>query len=693
MSIDYRAKFLDFFRKKGHVIIPSASLLPENDATVLFTTAGMQPLAPYLLGEPHPAGKRLANAQKCLRTGDIDEVGDNRHLTFFEMLGNWSLGDYFKNESIVWSWEFLTGAEWLNIAPDKIFVTVFSGSSEAPRDTEAEVIWQKLFQESGVDPKIDTPLAAGGRIFSYPAAGYLDYPENKNWWPPSAPTGPQGPDTEIFFDTGRAHDLKFGPFCHPNCDCGRFVEIWNNVFMQFERKNADEPLQPLAQKNVDTGMGLERLTALMENAPSVFESTLFRPIISSIEAATEKNYAADWETTRAMRIIADHVRSATFIIGDEQGVVPSNLDQGYIVRRLLRRAVRYGYALGKREPFLADIAETVIKNFGAAYSELKTNYDRIISAITAEEEKFFVTLARGVRAMEVLRRQLQEFGNALDRMAAGAIDDSALREALQRAAKSDWINVPELIHAILAERDTWSVPVLVSRVRDQFSITGKFLFSLYTTDGLPLEMVKEFLLSDDEGRPIIYVIPIRFDEKGFAEEFKKHQELSRASGEQKFSGGLADSSANCTRLHTATHLLQAALRRVLGEHVAQKGSNITPERLRFDFAHHEKMTAEQLRAVEDWVNDKIKKDLPVQLIMTTVEQAADLGAIGLFKEKYASLGEQVKLYCVGNGELGRVSSEICGGPHTTRTGELGHFKILKEEAVSAGVRRLKAVLE
>lgn len=690
-NLDVRKNFLDFFASKGHAIISSASLIPENDATVLFTTAGMQPLVPYLLGEPHPAGTRLANSQKCIRTTDIDEVGDNRHLTFFEMLGNWSLGDYFKQESIAWSWEFLTATAWLGIAPEKIFVTVYAGSAAAPRDTEAIDVWKKIFDAAGITPLTDVPLAAGGRIFSYPASGYLEFPENKNWWQPG-PTGPQGPDTEIFYDTGALHDKKFGPACHPNCDCGRFIEIWNNVFMQYRRDTVDGPLSDLPKKNVDTGMGLERITAVMEGVGTPFETSLFAQIIAQIEQVLGVSLPSTVErTTRAIRIIADHARAATFIIGDERGVSPSNVDQGYVVRRLIRRAVRYGYTFGKREPFMYTLAQTVVDTYGNAYPELARQREKIISAIRGEEEKFLQTISAGMREIESLRLELQVFGLALDTL-GGSVRDVTARTELQRLVHAPWLAPNEHLTALLAEQDPWSTITLISRVRDTCMIAAPYLFTLYSSHGLPLELVKEFVLINTSGEPVNFRAPVRFDERGFAEEFKKHQDISRAGAAHKFAGGLADHSFICTRLHTATHLLHQALRNVLGAHVYQKGSNITPERLRFDFLHPQKMTPEEIAAVEKIVNEQITADLSMHFEMMTVADAKTAGAIGLFEDTYALVGDAVKVYMAGDEARGYFSKEICGGPHVEHTGQVGAFHIIKEEAVSAGVRRIKAVV-
>lgn len=624
---ELRAAFLDFFKEKGHAIIPSASLIPENDPTVLFTTAGMHPLVPYLIGEKHPMGTRLASTQKCLRTDDIDDVGDNRHLTFFEMMGNWSLGDYFKQEAINWSFEFLTSDKRLNLNPERIFISVFEGDADAPRDEESVGIWQSLFEVAGIAAEEgiagkDAPSSGktGARIYSYP--------KKQNWWGPAGATGPCGPDTEMFFDTKREHDPAFGAACHPNCDCGRFVEIWNDVFMQYD-KQADGLFKPLAQKNVDTGMGLERMTAMLQGKSNVFETEIFQGIFSKLEELSEKKYSSDsllatdyslLAINRSFRIIADHVRAAVFIIGDERGVSPSNVGQGYIVRRLLRRAIREGRRIGIKDSFCSALALVVIGEYSDAYSELVTNRQRIIEECEKEEAKFGKTLEKGLKEFE--------------KMSGDKV------------------------------------------------ISGQEAFNLFQTYGFPLELTQE-LIGERGGN---------LDVEEFTKEFKKHQELSRSASSGAFKGGLADHSEETTRLHTATHLLHKALRTVLGDHVAQKGSNITAERLRFDFSHTEKMTPEQIKSVEEIVNETIIRDLPVRFEEMTVDEAKTAGAIGLFEDRYAKLGGNVKVYLVGDDTVGYFSKEICGGPHVTRTGELGRFSIQKEEAVSAGVRRIKATV-
>jgi alanyl-tRNA synthetase len=609
---DLRQKFLDFFKEKGHAVIPSAPLIPENDPSALFNSAGMQPLVPYLKGEPHPMGMRLANVQKCLRTGDIDDVGDNRHLTFFEMLGNWSLGDYFKRESIAWSYEFLTDKKWLGVDPGRLYVSVFRGDGDAPRDEESIGIWQAQFEMHGITARVgevgkDDPSiqADGPRIYLYG--------KEENWWPGASSKGLCGPDTEIFYDTGTEHDSAYGKVCHPNCQCGRFVEIWNNVFMQFNRAKEGGALETLPKKNVDTGMGLERTAAVLSGHSSVYDLHFFRAIIAELESVSGKTYGATAAADRSMRIIADHLRAAVFAIAD--GAIPSNLKQGYVVRRLIRRAIREAHRIGINEPFCGKIANIVIGEFGEYYRELETNRAMIVAELEKEEEKFGKTVARGMK----------EIGKMLK---AG-------------------------------------------------DITGEKAFVLYSTYGFPLELTEEIV--KERGGKI--------DHDAFGQEFKRHQELSRTASAGMFKGGLRDDSEQSRKLHTATHLLHAALRKVLGDHVEQKGSNITPERLRFDFSHHAKMTKEEIKEVEDLVNEIIKQDLPVTCEHMEVERARDSGALGFFEERYRDLGGGVSVYGIGD-----FSKEICGGPHVSHTGEIGSFKIIKEEASSAGVRRVKAVV-
>ena len=589
-SADLRAMFLKFFQDHGHAVISSASVIPENDPTVLFTTAGMHPLVPYLMGQKHPAGTRLTDVQKCVRTGDIEDVGDFSHLTFFEMLGNWSLGDYFKKEMIPWSWEFLTSEKYLGLPKDRLAFTVFAGDQDCPRDEESANLWRIC----GV---------ADDHIF------YL--PKENNWWGPAGVTGPCGPDTEMFIITDKE---PCGPDCSPACSCGRYLEIWNDVFMQYNKKE-DSTFEPLAQKNVDTGMGLERTICVLNGKKSVYETDLFENILGKIAELSGKTYGEDEATTKAFRIIADHMRTSTFIMGDDRGVSPANVDQGYVLRRLIRRAVRYGMEIGMPEGFTGEIAKVIIEQYKDVYPELKRNEAFVLDQLALEETRFAKTLKQGNREFEKLAQRVKD----------GRID-------------------------------------------------GESAFHLYDTYGFPVEMTCE--LAKDAGLTV--------DMEGFKECFKKHQATSQAGAEQRFKGGLADHSAQSARLHTATHLLHAALRKVLGDEVAQKGSNITAERLRFDFSFGRKMTKEEIAEVERLVNEAIDAHAPIVCEEMTVPEAKAQGAIGLFTSKY---GENVKVYT-----MGPYSKEICGGPHATNTGDLKSFKIQKEESSSAGVRRIKAVI-
>lgn len=582
-SVELRKKYLEFFKSKGHAVIPSASLIPENDPTVLFTTAGMQPLVPYLLGQKHPAGKRLTDVQKCIRTGDIDDVGDDTHCTFFEMLGNWSLGDYFKNESIAWSYEFLTSV--LGIPAEKLAVTVFEGDADCPRDEFSAKRWREM----GI---------SSDRIYYLPKAN--------NWWI-AGQTGPCGEDTEIFI----VDESK--PGNSPADDGGRFVEIWNNVFMHFY-KHPDGSLTELKQKNVDTGMGLERTLAMLNGYKSVYETDVLKPVADYLRSLTEiKDAAAE----RAVRIITDHTRTATFILGDPRGVSPSNVDRGYILRRLIRRAVRYARLLGLGAEVLTACADKYIGIYGDFYTELKDNRERIMTELDAETQKFDKTLQQGLKEFEKL---------------LGYIKDNR--------------------------------------------ISGKAAFRLYDTYGFPPEMTVE--LSAEHG--------VSVDMEGFERAFNEHQLKSKAGAEQKFKGGLADSGEQTTRLHTATHLLMEALRRELKDPtIMQKGSNITPERLRLDFNFPRPLTADEIAAVENAVNAVIAAKADVTCEEMTPEAAHAAGAVGVFGDRY---GEIVKVYTIGD-----YSKEICGGPHAANTSELGKFRIVKEQSSSAGVRRIKAVLE
>jgi alanyl-tRNA synthetase len=579
----FRQLSLDFFKDKDHAIIGGSSLMPEHDPSVLFTTAGMHPLVPFLLGEPHPAGKRLANCQKCLRTDDIMEVGDDVHLTFFEMLGNWSLGDYWKPETIQMSFEFLT--ERLGFEADRLYVTCFEGDEDAPRDLEAAEIWKSL---------------------GIPDSRITFLPKKDNWWGPAGATGPCGPDTEMFYDMSPGGAPGETPATNPH----RFWEVWNDVFMQYD-KRADGKYVQLATKNVDTGLGLERTLAIMQGVPTLYETELFQPIVTEILSLAKDPHPF------AVRVVADHVRAAVFILAE--GIAPGNVDQPYIARRLIRRSVRYGREMGIEGHFIGQMATAVIATLADVYPELERNQDHILTALDEEETRFHRTLKRGEK----------EFFKAVE---------------LCKAEEKD-------------------------------VVPGNLVFRLYDTFGFPPELTQE--LAEGQG--------LAADMEGFRRAFEEHQEKSRQGAAARFRGGLAERSAETTRLHTATHLLHEALRRVLGTHVEQRGSNITVERLRFDFSHPEKLTVEQLAEVERLVNEQIQRDLAVTWEEMDVEQAKQQGAIGLFEERY---GDRVKVYSVGD-----FSSEICGGPHVERVGQLGYFRIVKEESVGSGLRRIRAVLD
>lgn len=646
-SNDLRALFLKFFQEKGHSVIPSASVIPENDPTVLFTTAGMHPLVPYLLGQKHPQGTRLTDVQKCIRTGDIDEVGDMSHLTFFEMLGNWSLGDYFKDQMIPWSWEFLTSPEWLGIDPDKLASTVFEGDEDCPRDEEAANLWRKC----GV--KDD-------HLF------YL--PKEHNWWGPAGVTGPCGPDTEMFIITKK----PCGPDCSPACHCGAYLEIWNDVFMQYN-KQKDGSFIPLTQKNVDTGMGLERTICVLNGKKSVYETDAFTGILAKIEELCGKKYTPDDENTRAFRIVADHMRTSTFIIGDPRGIGPSNVGQGYILRRLIRRAVRYGMGLGLQEGFTAEIAKVIIDQYKAVYPELEQNKAFVLEQLTLEEGRFARTLKQGEKEFDKVMNNLRRTREAMEKILA---DDTLA--AAEEAVKTHVLRPqPDMVSAIEAVKagDLAKVKAECQKIHDSLNvIDGRSAFKLYDTYGFPIEITKE--LAAENGLTV--------DEADFAKRFEQHQATSRSGAEQIFKGGLADHSEQTTCLHTATHLLQAALRKVLGDEVHQKGSNITAERLRFDFTFGRKVTPEELAQVEALVNEAIASKVPITMEEMTVSEAKAQGAMGLFESKY---GQVVRVYT-----MGPYSKEICGGPHANNTGDLVSFKIIKEEASSAGVRRIKATI-
>ena len=618
-TAEIRQAYLDFFKSRGHAVIAGASLVPENDPTVLFTTAGMHPLVPYLMGEKHPLGRRLCDVQLCVRTQDIDEVGDMSHLTCFEMLGNWSLGDYFKKGAIEMSFEFLTSQQWLGIDEKMLAVTCFEGDKDAPKDEESATIWESV----GIPRE---------RI------GFL--PKAKNWWGPAGKTGPCGPDTEMFYWVGPS---VFPPSrSNPENDDANWLEIWNDVFMQYN-KQEDGSFVPLAQQNVDTGMGLERVAAVMQGVKSVYETDAFS---SLVELARGVHILDDTElgryVTRHVRIIVDHLKASTFMIAD--GVRPSNVDQGYVLRKIIRRALRSIRRLNievhadfETRMYCSVIAQEIIHQYGDCYSHLQEKSREIYQTLNHEEGQFKHTLSEGLRHY----------------------DKTVLKTGMT-------------------------------------IIDGATAFRLYDTYGFPIEMTRDLAA---EGH-------LKVDEEGFKKAFEQHQKLSRAGAEKKFAGGLADHSAETTKLHTATHLLNAALRKILGDGIWQKGSNITAERLRFDFSYPDKMTPEQIKQAEDFVNEAIKADVPVSYSVMTVDEAKAAGAIGVFESKY---GEKVKVYTMGgdtelgkNSELGQkselgrnvpvFSKEICGGPHVAKTGMLGHFKIQKEESSSAGVRRIKAVV-
>jgi alanyl-tRNA synthetase len=617
---EVRSKYLEFFKERGHTIIPSAPLVPENDPTTLFTGSGMQPLVPYLLGQPHPSGSRLVDSQKAFRSGDIEEVGDNRHTTFFEMLGNWSLGDYFKQEQLPWFFEFLT--KEIGLDPKKLYVTTFIGdaANSVPRDTEAAEIWQRLFGELGIGNKVvDIGSEADGYVKGMQGGRIFYYDARKNWWsragvPENMPAGePGGPDSEVFYDFGTEHDPKWGPECHPNCDCGRFLEIGNSVFMQYI-KNADGTFSLLPKQNVDFGGGLERIAAVSENSNDIF-TVAHRSIISQLEQSTGKKYA---ENTRAFRVIADHTKAAVFLIAD--GVNPDNKDQGYFVRRLIRRAVLFLSRMHATTS-LTSVVPGIVSEYKDQYPELAAKQSEITEQLQLEETRFIATLARGSKELE--------------------------------------------------------------RFTQGGQVSAQDAFQLVTTFGFPLELILE-----EAGERGIKQIDI----EGFKELLKGHQDLSRAGSEQKFKGGLADTSEKTVRLHTAHHLLLKALQQVLGPEVHQRGSNITGERLRIDFNYGQKMTPEQKAEVEKIVNEKIQEDLPVIRTEMDKDEAEKLGAEHEFGAKYP---ERVSVYSVGPLDHA-FSLEFCGGPHVEHTAELsksGVFKISKEEAVAQGIRRIKAVLE
>jgi alanyl-tRNA synthetase len=623
---EIRSKFLDYMKSKGHAIIPRANIVPQDDPTTLFTGSGMQPLLPYLLGTEHPEGRRLADSQASFRAEDIDEVGDNRHTTFFEMLGNWSLGDYFKSEQLPWFFEFLT--KEVGLDPKKLYVTTFIGDEKLniPKDTESAEIWQGLFKEAGIEAGVaeigseeagsERGMKENERIFYYDAS--------KNWWsragvPANMPAGePGGPDSEVFYDLGGQHDPAFGEHCHPNCDCGRFLEIGNSVFMQY-RKNDDGSFSELPQKNVDFGGGLERIAAAANNDSDVFKIDLLHSLVEKIEELSGKQYR---DETVPMRVIADHMRASVFMALD--GVTPSNTAQGYVMRRLLRRAIRQGLALGIYQKLAETIGEAVINQYAAGMPELKQDEQRILEVVRAEEAQFRKTLAKGVREIE------------------------------SQVGKTD------------SEK-----------------LGGDFVFRMFDTHGFPPELTLEEL--EKHGHKLDSKWKAEFDQL-----MAEQRERSRTATAGMFKGGLADHSAQTKKLHTATHLMYESLKRILGDHVIQRGSNITPERLRFDFSHPQKLTDEEKKAVEGMVNEQISADLKVEWNEYPTDEAFKLGASGAFGDKY---GDTVKVYSMGKPGEKPFSLEICGGPHVEHTGELGRFRIQKEESSSSGVRRIKAVLE
>lgn len=631
---EIRKKFLEYMAGKGHVVVPSASLVPENDPTTLFTGSGMQPMVPYLLGQPHPLGKRIADSQKSFRSQDIEEVGDNRHTTFFEMLGNWSFGDYFKEKQIIWMWDFLVNELKLN--PENLYVTCFAGNDalNIPRDETSAKLWKELFATKGINAVIsDTPEKGIKDSLTLPGTEeerIFYYNEKKNWWsrsgvPSNMPEGePGGPDSEMFYDFdsdlgGGIHatlDWPVEPLCHPNCDCGRFLEIGNNVFMQY--KKTANGFEELPQMNVDHGSGLERYAAALRNDPDVFNIDVFDEPKKIIESLSGKQYKSEEKVTYAFRVLLDHIRSATFLIGD--GVIPGNKDQSYFVRRLIRRAVRFGKNLGINNNFTKEVANSFIETYKDEYKNLEEKRDFILNELDKEESKFRKTLENGIKEFEKISSK---------------------------------------------------------------DISGNDAFNLLQSFGFPIELTEE--LAKEKG--------ISVDKEKFEELKKEHSESSRTASAGKFKGGLGGDGEMEVKYHTATHLLHEALRQVLGDHVLQKGSNITPERLRFDFSHNAKMTDEEKKKVEDIVNDVIAKDLPVIREEVTYDEARARGAIGVFDNKY---GDKVSIYHVGDGkkrgDANLFSLEFCGGPHVEHTGVLGKFKIDKEEAVSSGVRRIKATL-
>ncbi len=652
---DIRAKYLAFFEERGHTVIPRAKLIPENDPTTLFTGSGMQPMIPYLLGEPHSGGVRLADSQTCLRAQDIDEVGDNRHTTFFEMLGNWSLGDYFKAEQVPWMFEFLTDVVGLD--PRKLYITCFIGAPEydIPKDTEAAELWQKLFDAKGLssgvadigseDDGYKRGIKEGERIFYYDGS--------KNWWsrngrPETTPVGdPCGPDSEMFYDFGTPHNPEYGEYCHPNCDCGRFMEIGNNVFMAY-RKEAEGTFVPLEKPNIDHGSGLERIAAAANDDPDVFKISLMWPVIEKLEQISGKTYDSN---TNAMRVIVDHLRAATFLAVD--GVVPSNKEQGYVMRRLLRRAIRFAFELGIEQNFLQEIVPVIADLYEADFPEVVKNREKITEVLVKEEKVFRQTLRKGIQMFEkkIIWVDIKT-GNRYDHLFAS------------RAGEDNPIFKREEVTPM---------------------VDGSALYDLYDTFGFPVE------LSVEEAFKQNVTLSGEWREE-FDAKMQEQRERSQTAAKGTFKGGLGGQTLQHKKYHTATHLLQSALRQLFGSELRQHGSNITEERLRFDFNLDRKMTPEEIAKAEELVNGWITEDLPVKFTEYSTQQALDMGAIGPFGERY---GETVKVYQMGPDDH-IASLEICGGPHVDHTGQLAEggkrFKIIKEEASSAGIRRIKAML-
>jgi len=629
---EIRRKYLEFFEKRGHTIIPRAQLVPQDDPTTLFTGSGMQPLIPYLLGDPHPAGVRLVDSQTCLRSQDIEEVGNNRHTTFFEMLGNWSLGDYFKQEEITWLFEFLV--DEIGLDPSKLYVTCYLGNTEfnIPKDTEAAGIWAGLFKSKNIDPnQLDIGSEADGYAKGMGEGRIFFYDGSKNWWSRAGgesqtPLGdPGGPDTEVFYDFGTPHNSEFGEHCHPNCDCGRFIEIANSVFMAYKR--TEDGFEPLQKPNVDFGGGLERIAAAAIDSPDVFKISLLWPIIEKLQELSGKKYESH---NNDMRIIADHLRGAVFLAVD--GVVPSNKEQGYVARRLMRRAILKAFNLGIEQDFIEQIVPVIAGLYEQDYPELVENRQKIIESLVREEKIFRQTLRNGVRD-------------------------------LNKIARSNTNDGGEIL------------------------ITGRVIFTMYDTNGFPAELTLEEVARHED-----WTVSSNW-QKEYDTEMSIQRERSQTASKGVFRGGLADHSEETKKLHTATHLMYEALRRVLGDHVIQRGSNVTAERTRFDFSHDQKVTREQLDQVEKIVNEQIEKDLVVEWHEYPTEEAFKIGAKGAFGDKY---GEKVKVYTMGKDGEQPYSIEICGGPHVEHTGQLAEggkkFKVTKEEASSSGVRRIKAVL-